>query len=133
MLAQLTYTPIYAALLAILVILLGARVIKFRRKEKVGLGHEKGSTAMVCAVRAHANAVENIPLALVLLLMLELNQLQPWLLHVLGLMLLVGRVLHAWGMSSFGGVSFGRFYGMVLTWLSILAMVLINLLVVLTR
>ena len=46
-------------------------------------------------IRAHANAAEYVPLALLLLLILELNQTQPMLLHVFGCVLIAGRILHA--------------------------------------
>jgi uncharacterized membrane protein YecN with MAPEG domain len=70
----------------------------------------------------HANAVEYLPIALILLLILELNQTEPLLLHVFGILLLLGRVLHAWGLSMSPGVTPGRGFGMVLTWGTIAAM-----------
>lgn len=129
---SLVFTPIYAGLLAILVIVLACRVVMFRRGEAISLGDEKGSIDMKRAVRAHANALENIPLALVLLVLLEINHLTPWLLNSLGLVFLVARALHAWGLSRKTGPSFGRFYGTVLTWLSILIMAILNIVVVIT-
>lgn len=129
----LTLTPLYGAFLALLVIILALRVVKFRRNEHVGFGYESGSRAMQCAVRAHANAVENIPLALVLLLLLELNGLQTWMLHTFGGLIVFARILHAWGLSSNDGVSFGRFYGTALTWITMLAMLLVNVMIVVTR
>ncbi|MDX1453092.1 MAG: MAPEG family protein [Oleiphilaceae bacterium] len=109
------------------------RVVTFRRGEGIALGDEKGSRAMKSAVRAHANAVENIPVALVLLLMLELNHLTPWLLNVFGIVLLASRVAHAWGLSRANGPSPGRFYGTAITWLCMAAMAAVNLLIVFTR
>ena len=41
--------------------------------------------------------------------------------------LLLGRLLHAFGLSRSGGYSFGRFTGTVLTWLVFLAMALAGL------
>lgn len=130
---MLSVTPIYASLLVALVIFLAYRVTGFRRGEAIALGDEKGSWEMKRAVRAHANAIENIPLALVLLLILEINQLNPLFLHVLGISVLVARVLHAQGLSKKSGPSFGRFYGTILTWLSLLTMIVLNLAIVLTR
>jgi uncharacterized membrane protein YecN with MAPEG domain len=130
---MLTLSPIYGSLLALIVLVLALRVVKFRRAEKVGFGHENGSRALQCAIRAHANAVENIPLAMLLLVMLELNHLAPWIQHLLGFVLVLGRTLHAWGLSTSSGVSPGRFYGTLLSWFVLLAMIIINLLVVLTR
>ena len=113
--------------------LLAYRVTLFRQKEKIALGESSGSKAMKCAVRAHGNAVENIPVAFLLLLISELNSLTPWLLHTFGLMLLVGRVIHAWGISLSRGASKGRFYGTLFTWLALVLMVVVYLLIVFTR
>lgn len=125
-------TPIYASLLVLLIIFLAYRVTGFRRSEAISLGEETGTGAMKRAIRVHANAVENVPLALILLLLLELNQVTPWILHLFGCVLLLGRILHAWGLSQRNGPSFGRFYGTVLTWLGMAAMSVTNLLVILT-
>ena len=130
---MLRFAPMYAGLLAILIIYLGYRVTVFRRAEKKSTEQIDCSVKMRCAIRAHANALENIPIALLLLLMLELNHLNPILIHVVGGMLLLGRLLHAWGLSRYDGPSFGRFYGMILTWLSILAMAILNIWIILLR
>ncbi len=130
---MLVISPIYGSLLAILVLVLAYRVTLFRRKEGIALGDEQGSKAMKSAVRAHANAIENIPIGLLLLLMLELNHLTPWLMHVFGVLLLGSRISHAWGLSHRMGPSKGRFYGTTITWLTIAAMAAVNLLILATR
>ena len=131
--SMLRFAPIYAGLLAILIIFLGYRVTTFRRAEKKSTEANDCSVSMRLAVRAHANALENVPIALVMLLMLELNHLNPILTNILGIMLVVGRVLHAWGLSRFDGPSFGRFYGMILTWLSMLGMAILNIWIIALR
>ncbi|HEY6544157.1 MAG TPA: MAPEG family protein [Dokdonella sp.] len=119
-------TGIYAALAALLVLLLAARVSLARRRSGVGIGaggdHELGRR-----IRAHGNAVESLPIALLLLLLLDLGQTPPLWLHVFGVVLLVGRVLHAIGLSRSAGVSFGRMVGTVLTWGVILTMAVLLL------
>jgi uncharacterized protein len=119
-------TGLYAALLALWVVALAVRVTMLRRRHKIGLG-DGGVPAVFQAIRAHANAVECVTIALILLLVLELNQTQPWLLHVFGIALLVGRVLHGMGLSGTGGYSYGRSIGMALTWLSMIAMAVLLL------
>ena len=79
------------------------------------------------AIRAHANAVEYLPIALLLLLILELDQTRAWLLNLFGIVLIVGRILHAIGLSSTAGTSFGRFAGTALTMLVIILMALLLL------
>jgi len=130
---MLSISPVYSSLLIALIVFLAYRVTLFRRGEGIALGDATASNAMKRAVRAHANATENIPASLILLLMLELNQLTPWLLHLFGVVLLVGRFAHAWGLSRRTGPSKGRFYGTSLTWLCLACMLVVNLLLVLTR
>ena len=130
---MISVSPIYISLLALLIIFLAYRVTTFRRSEKISLGDQKASKAMLSSIRAHANAVENIPIASVLLLMLEINSVNPIVLHVFGTTLLLSRYAHAWGLSKRNGPTFGRFYGTLFTWLSIVAMLIVNIFVVLTR
>ncbi|MCC7256151.1 MAG: MAPEG family protein [Dokdonella sp.] len=114
-------TGIYVALSTILVIGLALAVSLRRRTVKVGLG-SGGDSTLLQRIRAHANALENLPLALLLLLCLELGQAQPLLLHGFGSALILGRLLHASGLWHSAGISFGRFYGTLLTWGAMLGM-----------
>ena len=126
-------SPIYGSLLVALIVFLAYRVTTFRREEGISLGDDTGSKAMKSAVRAHANAVENIPVGILLLLMLELNNLTPWMLHVLGMTLLLSRIGHAYGLTGKNGPSKGRFYGTLFTWLCLAVMLIVNLLILVTR
>lgn len=119
-------TGLYAALSALLIVALALRVVWLRNQRKVGIG-SGGDESLARAIRAHANAIEYIPIALLLLLILELDQTRPALLHVFGIVLIVGRLLHAIGLSGSGGYSFGRAFGIALTMLVILAMALLLL------
>ena len=123
------YVPIttfYGSLLGLILIFLSALVSKNRRKAKVslGLGDNEG---LERASRAQGNFIEYVPIGLILLFLLELEIAQMWLLHLLGAMLLVGRVLHAWGISQNARVHPGRFWGTALTWGMILFTSLLNL------
>ncbi len=73
-------------------------------------------------MRAHANFIEYVPMALILLGLLELSGLGATWLWIAGGTLLLGRVLHAVGLSRSSGVSFGRFWGILLTWASLVFM-----------
>jgi len=108
-------TGIYAALGTLLVLALALRVSAIRHGTRIALG-DGGDQGMMRRIRAHANAIENLPLALLLLLLLELNQTTPLLLHICGCVLIAGRLLHALGMSVAKGGAFGRFTGTLLTW-----------------
>lgn len=127
---MLTVSAIYTSLLALLIIVLAYRVTSFRRAEKIPLGQHNSSKAMKSAIRAHANAVENIPISVLLLISLELNSLNPILLHVFGAVILLSRIAHAWGLSKKNGPSPGRFYGTLFTWLCIVLMLIVNVVVV---
>lgn len=116
-------TGLYAALLALITLGLAVRVMLLRRRTSIGLG-DGGNRDVACAVRTHGNATEYVPLALILLLVLELNQTLPTLLHVFGIVLVVARLAHAMGLSRSPGYSAGRAIGAALTLLVIAAMAL---------
>lgn len=117
-------TAFYAGLSALLLLFLSVRVMLHRRRARIGLG-DNGDRVLIRLIRAHGNAVEILLPGLVLLLVLELLAIAPLWLHLFGAALLIGRLLHAWGVSRSGGTSFGRLWGMVLSWLSILVMALV--------
>ncbi|MDQ0011347.1 putative membrane protein YecN with MAPEG domain [Luteibacter jiangsuensis] len=119
-------TGLYAALLALLILGLAARVMWLRRRTRIGLG-DGGDRAVACAVRSHGNATEYVPLALILLLVLELNQTLPVLLHAFGIVLLLARIAHAIGLSGTPGYSAGRATGAAITLLVIALMALMLL------
>lgn len=112
-------TLLYAGLSGLLLLALSFQVVALRRRHGIGLG-SGDQPALERAIRVHANFCEYVPLGLVLLLVLELTAALPTLvLHILGVMLVAGRVLHAQGLSGTAGVSKGRFVGTLLTWLMI--------------
>mgnify|MGYP002527465094 CR=1 FL=1 len=102
-----------------------SQVVRNRKKHRIGYGAADNKD-LCKAIAAHSNAVENIPLALFLLLMLEINQLNQTLLIAFGLTLLFARIIHAFGLSKSITVSFGRTYGTMLTWLIMIAMAALN-------
>jgi uncharacterized membrane protein YecN with MAPEG domain len=119
-------TALYAALIALWLLVLAARVSLGRRRFKVGLG-DGGHVELQRAIRAHANAAEWALPVLLLLLIAELTRASPLLLHACGIALVVGRVLHGVGLWSSSGYSFGRFAGTGLTWLTLLVLALWDL------
>lgn len=112
---------LYTSLLALLLIGLSYNVARLRRRHQVGIG--TGSIeALERAVRAQANFCEYVPLALLLLALIEFGASMPaWALHILGLLLLVGRVAHALGLNRTAGASGARVVGIMLTWIVLLA------------
>ena len=116
-------TMLYAGLCTILVVILGLRVVRYRFGHRIGIG-DGGDVTLQRRVRVHANAIENLPLALLLLGGMELNGYPAPLIHGFGATLFVSRVAHAWGLSRSSGASPGRFVGTLFTWLLMLAMAL---------
>jgi len=119
-------TAFYAGLSALLLVVLSVRVMLYRRSARIGLG-DAGDKTLIRLMRAHGNAVENVLIGLLLLLVLELLAIAPLWLHLFGASLVIGRILHAWGVSRSAGKSFGRLWGMVLTWLAIIVMAVVAL------
>ncbi|HET7929948.1 MAG TPA: MAPEG family protein [Rhodanobacteraceae bacterium] len=122
----------YIALNALLMLALAMRVMWLRNTRRVGLG-TGGDETLARAIRAHGNATEYVPLALLMLALLAFEQFQPVWLHVFGITLLVARVLHALGLSSNPGLSFGRVAGITLTLLVMIAMAVALIVCFVTR
>ena len=111
---QAPITGLYAAISGVFITFMVLHIATLRRRFRVGIG-DGGERKLALAVRAHGNAVETIPVALVLLLILELNKGEPAVLHAFGAALIIGRFLHAFGLSRHIGISFGRFWGTIIT------------------
>lgn len=120
-------TAIYASLLGLFIFALAIRVVRLRRAHHIGIG-DGGNKDLLRAIRIHGNAIENVPVALLLLLVYELNHGSPQLLHAFGSLLFFARVMHAWGLSGSAGMSIGRLGGVVGTWLTIVGLGVVNLL-----
>jgi uncharacterized membrane protein YecN with MAPEG domain len=119
-------TLLFASLHALLLLALIAPISRHRHRHKIGLG-SGGDPVLERKIRAHANFIEFVPIALVLLALLELAGLQPGWLWMFGVVLLLARVMHALGLSRHAGYSFGRFWGTVLTMLVLLGMAVAGL------
>ncbi|MCA6574796.1 MAG: MAPEG family protein [Pseudanabaena sp. M57BS1SP1A06MG] len=117
-------TSIYAALLAILIVGLSLNVIKLRQIGQVILG-DGDNLELQSAIRAQGNATEYIPISLILLLLLELSKGHWSLLHIGGIVLLTGRLIHARGLLK-GNLRF-RVLGMQLTLFNIIYLAIANL------
>lgn len=121
---------LFAALHALLLIVLAAPVSLYRMRHRIGMG-DGGDALLIRRIRVHANFIEYVPMALLSLLLLELAGLPAVWLWGFGSALLLGRVMHAIGLSRSSGKTFGRFYGTGLTWLTMAAMACVGLWLVL--
>ena len=99
-------TALYGGMLVLLSVFVANRVLKARLNAK-DYPEWKEETNL----RIQGNFVENTPLALVMLLALELGGLPDAWIHWMGGFLVLFRVLHAWGMSYNPGATYPRLIG----------------------
>lgn len=119
-LARLEVAAIYVGLNILILFVLSYLVIAGRRKHKIVLGTGENRD-FERAVRAHGNAAEYIPAALVGLVVAAFMEpaAPAWVLHGAGLSLTIGRILHGIGLHT-SALNAGRMIGMVLTWVAYL-------------
>lgn len=110
---------VYIAANIILLVYLAFRVVQRRFRGKISIG-DGGDEKLALAIRVHGNASEYVPAAMIGLLAMISLQAGALLIHICGGAFTAGRLLHAFGFSK--GVLLGRQFGIVLTWLSLLAM-----------
>lgn len=110
---------LWSGLSILLLVVLSFRTIFTRKRLKVSFG-DGGNAELTAASRAFGNAAEYIPPCLVLLILMALTGFQPIWVHAVGGAMLLGRALHAWGLSQTSQPSFGRMSGMILTQLALI-------------
>ncbi|MEK7355885.1 MAG: MAPEG family protein [Bdellovibrionota bacterium] len=111
------HTAPYFAALGLLTIVHGIRVISLRWKHRVSLG-DGGIPELNVMIRIFGNNAEYAPLGLILLAALEFVQAPVWYLHATGMTLVMGRLLHAYGLPK-APLNFGRASGVILTFISL--------------
>ncbi len=121
-----TITPFYAALAALLLVLLSVRVIRLRRSQKVAIGDGE-NPLLRRAMRVQANFTEYAPLTFLLIAFAELQGVQAFTIHLLGGFLILGRVLHAFGVAQETEKFRFRVFGMAMTFFVLIASALVNL------
>ena len=123
-------TAIYAALLALFLVILIFPIIKLRRGLRIGLG-DGGQSSLLQAVRAHGNAAEMIPIFVLLLLIYELNHAPTMVLHIFGSVFLLVRLAHAAGLYISAGASIWRVIGTLGSLTAIIGLAIANIVQVL--
>ncbi len=99
-------TALYAGILCLLSVLVANRVL-YARLNARDLREGQEETNM----RVQINFAENVPLAIAMVLVLELGGIPgPWI-HTFGGLLVLFRLLHAWGMYSDPGATYPRLIG----------------------
>lgn len=107
-------TSTYAALLGLMFVAITLRVALFRNANRLSLG-DGGDKNFAKLIRGHGNFTETVPLALILIALLELQGATPITLHTLGAALLIGRVLHYLQLTGIIKPLIFRSSGMILT------------------
>ena len=94
---QVPITALYAGILAIYSIWLSSRAGLMRGETGISILHGD-NMELAEKIRRHQNFVEYVPIALILIGVLEINGSNSIFLHVLGVALIVARVAHAKGL-----------------------------------
>ena len=119
-------TPFYAALFALVLVVLSVRTLTLRRELKVAIGHGD-QPRLERAMRVHANFCEYVPLALLMIFFVETRIGGGWWIHALGVVLLVGRCVHAYGVSQVKETFAFRVSGMAMTFTVLITAALVVL------
>ena len=112
-------STLYIGLNALISLILALLVVRARVQTKTDIG-DGGKEEMIKATRAHGNNVEYVPITLLVIAAIEMAAAPGWFVHALGAGLTVARLLHAQGVHSSLGRSFGRFAGTLLGWVVLL-------------
>jgi hypothetical protein len=94
---QVPITALYAGILAIYAIWLSSRAGLMRGKVGISILHGD-NMELAEKMRRHQNFVEYVPIALILIGVLEINGSNSIFLHGLGIALVIARVAHAKGL-----------------------------------
>ena len=111
-------TALYAGVLALLMLVLARNVIRGRYRAKVGL-FDGGDERLGRAIRIHGNFIEYVPIALILMGLVEINGVPAWALHAWGIVIVASRLVHAHGLSKSSSASRGRTIGTATMWFAI--------------
>jgi uncharacterized protein len=90
-------TSLYAAPLGVMALGLSIHVTMLRAKTGISI-LDGGNMALAERIRRHGNFIETVPLILLLMALAEFSSAGSMWLHIAGVALIAGRVLHALGL-----------------------------------
>lgn len=90
-------TALYAALLVAVLVCLTTRIGLLRAKTRVSI-LDGGNQRVAVEMRRHGNFAEHVPLIIVLMAIVEINEVSPLFLHGVGIALVICRVAHPLGL-----------------------------------
>ena len=120
-------TTLTGGILGLMTIILSVSVVIQRARTRASLDVTTDDKLQVCA-RVFGNFIEYVPIALILLALCEANGAGVRILWTIGGLLVLGRVIHAFGLSVTKPVTVARVIGMMFTWVSIGIASVVNLL-----
>lgn len=106
-------TALCAGILGVVGVVLAGHVGSYRGKAKVSIG-DGGDAELLCRIRKQGNFTEYVPLALIILGLLEMSGgAGNMAIGIMGALLVISRALHPLGMKTDGSQSMLRFVGMI--------------------
>jgi uncharacterized membrane protein YecN with MAPEG domain len=93
-----TIVPIYAAILGLIFVVLSFRVANTRKEMQIGIG-AGGNPVLERRIRVQGNFAEYVPIILILMTFIELQGWPKWLVHLLCVLTIVSRLVHAYGVA----------------------------------
>ena len=90
-------TPLYALPLALIFLILWFRVSSIRGALNLSFG-DHGNIQLLQRIRQHGNFVEWVPMVLILMILAEGMGAPALYLHISGILLLIGRLAHPFGL-----------------------------------
>ncbi|MEZ5707887.1 MAG: MAPEG family protein [Blastomonas sp.] len=109
-----------AAAAALINVWLMIRCGQARTSQKVSVG-DGGNEVVIRRMRAHSNFVEYTPFVLILIAALELTSGSATWLWVVGILFMLGRIAHGFGMDG-GKLGKGRMVGTLITLLTLVGL-----------
>lgn len=93
-----TIVPVYAAIFALMLVVISLRVAMTRGEVRVAIG-DGGNKILLRRMRVQGNFTEYVPMALILFTFVEVQGWPRWLIQTLCLILLAARLIHAYGIA----------------------------------
>ena len=92
-----TVTPLYALALGLIFLILFMRVSSVRSDAKISYG-DGGNALLLQRIRQHGNFMEWVPFVLILMILAEGMGAPALYIHISGVLLVVGRIAHPFGL-----------------------------------
>ena len=112
-------TTLYAAILGLVMIALMAMVITMRAKTHISI-MDGGNIQLAERMRRHGNFIENVPMALILMALAETSGASPTIIHASGIILVLSRLIHPFGIQNDNSAARARIFGATGTMIAML-------------